>query len=172
MLHEHGVGGRWAARAPLGSPVGVGGPRGSMLIEGTARGWFLAGDETAIPAIRRLLAELSTASPHGAGLVLIEVPDEAHRPVIEAPPGAELRWVHRGAAPAGSALVAAVDALTSEDRPAPTADPAEVFAFIAAEHTIVKPGRALVLDRWGLDPDRVVVKGYWRRGEDEYHAPH
>ncbi|WP_341769733.1 hypothetical protein [Agromyces protaetiae] len=36
----------------------------------------------------------------------------------------------------------------------------------------MKPGRALVLDRWGLDPEHVVVKGYWRRGEAEYHAPH
>jgi NADPH-dependent ferric siderophore reductase len=36
----------------------------------------------------------------------------------------------------------------------------------------VKPGRALLLDRWELDPDRIIVKGYWKRGETEYHAPH
>lgn len=27
-------------------------------------------------------------------------------------------------------------------------------------------------ERWRLDAERVVVKGYWKRGESEYHAPH
>jgi NADPH-dependent ferric siderophore reductase len=99
--------------------------------------------------------------------VLVEVPDADHEPAFEAPAGTELRWVHRGSSPAGSALAAAIEAMTDADRPA-----GSVFAFVAAEHAIVRPARALVLDRWGLDPDQVVVKGYWRRGEAEYHAPH
>ncbi|MFD6056092.1 siderophore-interacting protein [Agromyces sp. NPDC060279] len=165
---EHGIAGRWADRAPIGSVIGVGGPRGSMVITGEPDGWLLAGDETALPAIRRFLARLSRegdATPRG--LVLVEVPDVAHRPAFEAPAGTELRWVHRDGRQEGEALVAALDALTADDRPA-----GEVFAFVAAEHAVVKPGRALVLDRWGLSPEQVVVKGYWRRDEAEYHAPH
>ncbi|MCM3659170.1 siderophore-interacting protein [Agromyces mediolanus] len=165
---EHGIAGRWADRAPIGSVIGVGGPRGSMVITGEPDGWLLAGDETALPAIRRFLARLSRegdATPRG--LVLVEVPDAAHQPAFEAPAGTELRWVHRDGRAPGAALIAALDALGADERPA-----GEVFAFVAAEHAIVKPGRALVLDRWGLSPEQVVVKGYWRRGEAEYHAPH
>jgi NADPH-dependent ferric siderophore reductase len=50
---DEGVAGLWAATAPIGSLLGIGGPRGSMRIDGTPDAWFLAGDETAIPQIRR-----------------------------------------------------------------------------------------------------------------------
>lgn len=172
VVHDHGVAGRWAAEAPIGSVVGVGGPRGSMIVDGAPAGWFLAGDETALPAMRRFLDRLSQTSPDGRGLVLVEVPDAAAQPALDVPDGTELRWVHRGGAAEGSALAAALNALGPADRPAPDADAADVFAFVAAEHAVVKPGRALVLDRWRLEPAHAIVKGYWRRGEAEYHAPH
>lgn len=169
LLHgDEGVAGRWAATAELGSTVGVGGPRGSMVLDGEPDSWFLAGDETALPAIRRFVAAMPSVPPGQVrGRVLVEVPDAAHQPPFDVPPGTELRWVHRGAAPAGSALISALESMGADERP-----PGDAFAFVAAEHEIVKPARALVLDRWGLDPAHVVVKGYWRRGEAEYHAPH
>jgi Siderophore-interacting protein len=161
---DAGVGAPWAANAEIGAYAGVGGPRGSLVISGRPDAWFLAGDETAVPAIRRF-AHLMDAD--ATGRILIEVPDAAHDLEISAPPGVEVVQVHRGAAPAGSALAARLDALASDDRP-----DGSVFGFVAAEQTIVKPGRALLLERWGLSPDQVVVKGYWKRGESEYHAPH
>ena len=78
-----------------------------------------------------------------------------------------IEHVHRGTAPAGSALAARIDAIGTADRP-----DGAVFGFVAAEQSIVKPGRALLLERWGLDTDHVVIKGYWKRGSAEYHAPH
>ncbi|PZU47546.1 MAG: siderophore-interacting protein [Microbacterium sp.] len=159
-----GVAAAWAATAEIGATAGIGGPRGSMVITGRPDAWFLAGDETAVPAMRRF-AHLMDAD--AAGHVLIEVPDAVHELSIDTPPGVVVEQVHRGDAPAGSALAARLDALTAADRPE-----GDVFAFIAAEQAIVKPGRALLLDRWGLSSDRVVVKGYWKRGEAEYHAPH
>ena len=45
-------------------------------------------------------------------------------------------------------------------------------SYVAAEQAIVKAGRALLIERWGLDADRIVVKGYWKRNESEHHAPH
>ena len=83
---------------------------------------------------------------------------------VDAP--VEVEWLHRGDAPAGSALIAFLDGLGSAD--AVGDDP---FCFIAAEQSVVKPGRAL-LARWGVDAAQAVVKGYWKRGEAEYHAPH
>ena len=44
-------------------------------------------------------------------------------------------------------------------------------ALKITEMKIVKPGRAL-LERWGINTAQAVVKGYWKRGEAEYHAPH
>ncbi|MDQ0647139.1 NADPH-dependent ferric siderophore reductase [Microbacterium natoriense] len=157
---DEGVAARWAATASLGSSIGVGGPRGSAVLEGTPGSWLLAGDETAIPAIRRFAALIPTGSP---ARILVETVDADHQVDIDAP--VDIEWVHRGSAAAGSALIARLDALTEADA---GADP---FVFIAAEQSIVKPGRAL-LERWDVDTSRAVVKGYWKRGEAEYHAPH
>ncbi|QMU97263.1 siderophore-interacting protein [Microbacterium esteraromaticum] len=158
---DEGVGAPWAASAPLGSFVGVGGPRGSAVLTGEPGSWLLVGDETAIPAIRRFAAMIPAGAP---ARIVVEVATEADRVEIGAP--VEVEWLHRGASPAGSALIAFVEALSEAD--AVGSDP---FVFIAAEQSIVKPGRAL-LARWGVDAANAVVKGYWKRGEAEYHAPH
>lgn len=159
-----GVAAAWAATAPLGALAGVGGPRGSKVLTGRPDAWFLAGDETAVPAMRRFAGAMDADA---VGRIVVEVTDAAHELAIDAPAGVVVEQVHRGDAPAGSALAARLDALSSPDRPA-----GSVFGFVAAEQSIVKPGRALLLDRWGLDVEHVIVKGYWKRGETEYHAPH
>ena len=158
---DDGIAAPWAASAPLGSFVGVGGPRGSAVVRGTPDAWLLAGDETAIPAIRRFAALMPSDA---AARIVIEVISPEHELAVDAPVPVE--WLHRGDAPAGSALIAFVEELGAAD--APGTDP---FCFIAAEQSIVKPGRAL-LGRWGVDASKAVVKGYWKRGQDEYHAPH
>ncbi len=161
---DEGIAAPWAATAPIGSPAGIGGPRGSMTIDGEPDAWFLAGDETAVPAMRRFARRMPATA---TGRVLVEVADAAHKLDIERPAGVTVEHVYRGAAPAGSALAAHLDSLGADERPA-----GSVFGFIAAEQSIVKPGRALLLKRWELDADQIVVKGYWKRGEAEYHAPH
>lgn len=161
---DSGVAAPWAATAPIGSPAGIGGPRGSLVLVGEPDAWFLAGDETAVPAIRRFARLMG---PAAVGRILVEVSDDAHALPVDAPDGVTVEFVRRGAAPEGSALASALDALGTADRPS-----GAVFGFVAAEQTIVKTGRALLLERWGLPADQVVVKGYWKRGEAEYHAPH
>ncbi|WP_060915768.1 siderophore-interacting protein [Microbacterium oleivorans] len=161
---DAGIAAPWAATAPLGSVIGVGGPRGSMVIAGRPDSWFLAGDETAVPAIRRFTALMDQQA---TGRILIEVTDAAHELTIAAPAAVAVAFVHRGDAFPGTALTAALDILSAGDRPA-----GDVFGFVAAEQGIVKAGRRLLLDRWGAASDQVVVKGYWKSGEAEYHAPH
>ena len=95
---------------------------------------------------------------------MIEVRSTADQVPIDAP--VEVEWLHRADAAEGSALIAFLDGLDASD--AVGDDP---FCFIAAEQAIVKPGRAL-LARWGVDVAHAVVKGYWKRDETEYHAPH
>ncbi|MDF2991272.1 MAG: siderophore-interacting protein [Microbacterium sp.] len=163
-LHGAGVGSRWAETAPLGAPVGVGGPRGSMVLVGRPDAWLLAGDETAVPAIRRFAASMDDDA---VGRIAIEVPDAAHDLPVAAPPGVEVVQVHRGDRPAGDELADWLDALDVEEQPDGC-----VFGFVAAEQSIVRAGRALLLQRWSGDPAATIVKGYWKRGTAEYHAPH
>ena len=157
---DEGVAAPWAATAPLGARIGVGGPRGSAVVTGTPGSWMLVGDETAIPAIRRFAAQIDDAPAR----IVIEVRGAEDEIAIDAPVAVE--WLHRGDAPSGSVLIAFLDSLQASD-----AVGEHPFVFIAAEQTIVKPGRAL-LERWGIDTAQAVVKGYWKRGEAEYHAPH
>jgi len=161
---DEGVAAPWAATAELGAVAGIGGPRGSLVLTGRPEGWFLAGDETAVPAMRRF-SHLMDAD--AVGRILVEVADADHELPIQTPPGVVVEQVHRADAAPGSALAARLNGLVAADRPA-----GDLFAFIAAEQAIVKPGRALLRDRWGLDGERIVVKGYWKSGEAEYHAPH
>ncbi|UUE21351.1 siderophore-interacting protein [Microbacterium sp. J1-1] len=158
---DQGVAAPWAATAPLGSRIGVGGPRGSAVLSGDPGSWLLVGDETAIPAIRRFAALIPAGTP---ARIVVETVNQGREFEIDAP--VDIEWLHRGEAPSGSALIAFLETLTADD--AVGDDP---FVFIAAEQSIVKPGRAL-LERWGVDTTKAVVKGYWKRGEAEYHAPH
>ncbi len=157
---DAGIAGVWAANAPIGAAIGVGGPRGSMVIDGAPGSWFLVGDETAIPAIRRFATLIGDAPAR----IVIEVSSSDDEVQIDAP--VAVTWLHRGDAPSGSKLIEHLEALTEADVPG-----SAPFCFIAAEQSIVKPGRAL-LARFGVDAENAVVKGYWKRGEAEYHAPH
>ncbi|ALX66369.1 siderophore-interacting protein [Microbacterium sp. XT11] len=156
---DEGLAAPWAAGAPLGSQIGVGGPRGSAVITGSPGSWLLAGDETAIPAIRRFSHLIPDGTP---ARIVIETLSAGREVDIDTP--VDVEWLHRGDAPAGSALIAFLAGMPDAAGPDP-------FVFIAAEQSVVKPGRAL-LSHWGVDPAVAVVKGYWKRGEAEYHAPH
>jgi NADPH-dependent ferric siderophore reductase len=92
-LHDAGPMTAWARRAEPGDRVVVGGPRGSFIV-GTGFDWhLLVGDETALPAIRRRLAEL----PAGAqALVFIEVDGAEDEQRLNTNAVAEIHWVHRG----------------------------------------------------------------------------
>lgn len=159
-----GVAGVWAANAPIGAQLGIGGPRGTLRIAGDPDARLLVADETAIAQVRRYAARIH---PSSNARIVIEVPDAAHEVAIET--AAPVEFVHRGTDAAGTALVAWLDAQGADARPA-----GDVFVFVAAEQQVVKAGRALAVERWGLDSDRIVVKGYWKADETgtTYHAAH
>ncbi|RYY64879.1 MAG: siderophore-interacting protein, partial [Comamonadaceae bacterium] len=94
-LHEAGPATRWAEQAAPGQQVGIGGPRGSFIVPMNFDWHLLVGDETALPAIGRRLAEL----PAGArALVLAEVDGPADQIALDSPADVEIVWVHREAA--------------------------------------------------------------------------
>jgi NADPH-dependent ferric siderophore reductase len=154
VLHGDGPAAAWAAAAQPGAPLGVAG--GGALGDRPAGQLLLAGDETALPAISRILA----AAPAAArGVALLEVAGAAEEQPLAAPPGVELHWLHRGgAAPGESTLLA--DAVSALGRPAGD----DVFAWVAAESAAVRAIRADVRGRWGLGRAQHHAIGYWRRG--------
>ncbi|RBY78166.1 siderophore-interacting protein [Geodermatophilus sp. TF02-6] len=154
VLHGDGPAAAWAAAAGPGATVAVAG--GGPLGERPAGWLLLAGDETALPAITRILAE---AAPGTRGLALVEVADVAEEQPLPAPAGVGVRWLHRDGTPPGEGTLLA-DAVAALDRPAGE----DVFAWVAAESAAVRAVRADLRGRWGLGRAQHHAIGYWRRG--------
>jgi NADPH-dependent ferric siderophore reductase len=154
VLHGDGPAASWAAAAAPGAPLAVAG--GGSLGERPAREILLVGDETALPAITRILGE---AAPDTRGVVVLEVADTAEEQPLPVPEGVAVRWLHReGTPPGDSTLLAdAVAALDPFDGP-------DVFAWVGAESAAVRSIRADLRGRWGLGRAQHHAIGYWRRG--------
>ena len=154
VLHGDGPAAAWATAAVPGAPLGVAG--GASLGERPAGYLLLAGDETALPAISRILGE---AAPTTVGTALLEVAGPAEEQPLGAPAGMTVRWLHRGdVSPGESALLA--DAVAAIDRPAGD----DLFAWVGAESATVRTIRADLRGRWGLGRSQHHAIGYWRRG--------
>ncbi|MGY1772784.1 siderophore-interacting protein [Blastococcus sp. SYSU D00813] len=155
VLHGDGPAASWAAAAAPGALLGVAGS-GDLGIRPAAR-LLLVGDETALPAISRVLAE---AAPSATGLALVEVAGPEEEQPLVAPAGVTVRWLHRGGTPPGKSTLLA-DAVAALDPPG-TGD--DVFAWVGAESAAVRTIRADLRSRWGLGRARHHAIGYWRRG--------
>lgn len=90
FLHHGGRVTEWLKANPMGAPVGIMGPGGGGLLQSPRV--FLFGDETAFPAIARILENL----PHDAsGIVVLATGDGSTDYPITAPSGIRLTWHHR-----------------------------------------------------------------------------
>jgi len=154
VLHGDGPAAAWAAAAVPGSLLAV---AGAGALGNRPAGYLvLAGDETALPAISRILA---AAPPGTSGVALLEVAGPAEEQALVAPAGIELRWLHRGVTPPGESTALA-DEVAALDRPAGD----DVFAWVAAESATVRAIRSHLRGRWGLSRAQHHAIGYWRRG--------
>jgi NADPH-dependent ferric siderophore reductase len=154
VLHGDGPAAVWAAAARPGAVLAVAGA--ASLAERPAHWLLLAGDETALPAISRLLA---AAAPETTGVAFLEVAGPEEEQPLAAPAGIAVHWLHRGAtAPGESTLL--VDAVAALDRP----EGDDVFAWVGAESAAVRAIRADLRGRWGLGRAQHHAIGYWRRG--------
>ncbi|BAC17493.1 Siderophore-interacting FAD-binding domain protein [Corynebacterium efficiens YS-314] len=195
VLHpDPGPAAAWAEQAAPGqeiilvAPQRGADPSGIEFAPGAATDVVLAGDETAAPAIARILEDLG---PDITGVAFIEIPTPDDLLPIDAPPGMEVRWLPRAGAAHGTLLTPAVlghlGVVLVDDEP-PTAEPAadlvwetpgfsslgeqvpqprpnrHTYHWIAGESSMVtRLRRALVKDH-GLDRSQVAFMGYWRQG--------
>lgn len=156
VKHGIGVGTAWAHRAQAGDRIHFYGPSASRGLPKDADWLLVAGDDTAIPAIARLLDELTEDA---RTQVFIEVAEAAHRLELQAPPGVEVTWLVRDGAEAGTTtlLVDAVkDTSWWQGRP---------FAWVAGERTAVRDLRRHLIEDRGMPKEDIDFTGYWRRGE-------
>jgi NADPH-dependent ferric siderophore reductase len=113
---------------------------------------LLAGDSSALPAIRRRLAEL----PAGSRVLAVIAADGADRmpPVSQAQ--VEVCWVDSDAD-----LVAALRALSL-----PKGDG---FAWFAGEAATARQVRSVLLEEKGIAKDAMRVSAYWKQGVADHH---
>jgi NADPH-dependent ferric siderophore reductase len=151
VIHEGGAASSWVQQAGVGDQAAISGPGRGYAIEPGAEGFLLAGDETAMPAIRQLLGAVPDDRPVH---VLIEVGSPEARLSLPDHPLATIEWLDRrpGTAP-GAALVEAVAAAAiGPDR--------RVWA--AGEAGAMQRIRRHLFEERGIPRAAATVRGYWK----------
>ncbi|MEW2516988.1 siderophore-interacting protein [Actinacidiphila alni] len=156
VKHGVGAGTAWAYRTQPGDRIHFSGPSTSKAFPTGADWWLVAGDDTALPAIGRLLDELP---PDARAQVFIEIADDAHRQELRELPGVDVTWLVRPGATAGT-----VAPLTETVRSAQWW-PGQVFVWLAGEHTAVRDIRRHLVEDRGVPKEDIDFAGYWRRSE-------
>lgn len=187
----------WANTAAVEQELLIVGPRrgredrgGIEYDPGVASSVVLVGDETAAPAIARILED---APRDLRGIAFIEVPLTEDVLPIDAPAGVEVHWLPRGDALHGLRLIPTVlDYLGDADAAAEIAvqdlDGDELvwetpvysalgeeitgtggvdddrYFWIAGESGVVTTLRRHLVKDLGVDRSQVAFMGYWRRG--------
>jgi NADPH-dependent ferric siderophore reductase len=112
VVHEHGAQGpacRWAVGASPGDEIQVIAPHrlglaygGTEFAPGELRNLLLVADETALPALARILADLE---PGFTGHAFVEVPSIEDALAVDVPDGFAITWLTRDGAQHGRRLV-------------------------------------------------------------------
>jgi NADPH-dependent ferric siderophore reductase len=161
VLHDDGPASNWARHAKPGDTLGIGGPRGSLLIADDYDAYLLIGDETALPAIARRLEEMA---PGICAIAIIEVADRHEERHLATAANAQVIWLHRHSKPAGlSGLLET--ALQSLKFPQ-----GEIYAWIAGEIDTARRLRKHLMEVRGLPRSDIKAAGYWKLGESGAHG--
>ena len=140
VVHEHGPQGpacRWALAAQPGDVVHVIAPHrvgqdygGTEFAPGRRRDLLLVADETALPAISRIVADIA---PDFTGHAFVEVPTRDDILDLDVPEAIEVTWLTRDDAQQGRRLVEGVRRFLGLGALDPTALPAELPSDVDVE---------------------------------------
>jgi NADPH-dependent ferric siderophore reductase len=162
-IHDAGPATRWAEKVRPGDPLTIGGPRGSFIIPTNFDWHLLVGDETAIPAIGRRLAELP---PGTRAVVIAEVDGPGDEIKFDTAADVSVTFAHREGVAAGASDVLARTLKTTR---LPAGD---YYAWVACESLIAKALRVQLLAEHGANKKWMRAAGYWRRGAAAVHDTH
>jgi NADPH-dependent ferric siderophore reductase len=158
VLHHAGPATQWAAQAQVGQYLGVGGPRGSMIIPPAFDWHLLIGDDTALPAIARRLEELPSSA---CAIVIVEIADASARINFRSQADLQTSWCYRSESNSSS--------LSAVLRQLPSLPSGEGYAWVAAEATIVRQVRLQLISERAIDKTRIRAAAYWKRGAQAVH---
>ena len=154
MLHGAGPASEWAERASAGDKLAVAGPGGRFVMDTAAERWWIAGDESAIPAVATLLEALPAPV---AAEVHIEVADADDEVDFDGPVKTEITWHHRRSPGAFGAE------LDEAARSAAIAEGTKVW--VACEAASMRGIRRYFLGERRIPASSLTTRGYWRLGE-------
>lgn len=154
VLHGAGPASEWAERASAGDKIAVAGPGGRFVMDAEAERWWIAGDESAIPAIATLLEALPASA---AAEVHIEVTDADDEVELDSQAKTEITWHHRRSPAAFGAE------LDQAARDAAIADGTRVW--VACEAAAMRGIRRYLTGERRRPASSLVTRGYWRMGE-------
>ena len=152
---DSGPGSRFAEEAAVGQRLGLIGPGGGSTRP--ADFTLLAGDETALPAMARILEVMPADA---SGLALFEVADADEVLTLQRPAGVEVRWLLRDGRPAGTTNLLET-AIAAVELPIGRGI---AFIWVGCEFTAYKAIRRQVRSRLALDRSNHLVVPYWRAG--------
>ena len=154
VLHGEGPASEWAERASAGDRIAVAGPGGRFVMDEAAERWWIAGDESAIPAVGTLLDALP---PSAAADVHLEVADADDEIELPSPAKTAITWHHRRSPDAWGVE------LDEAARTAEIADGTKIW--VACEAAAMRGIRRYFLAERRLPASSLVSRGYWRLGE-------
>ena len=154
-------GSSWAVSAQPGDIVGMTGPGGGDA--GNAKWYLLAGDETALPAIGRILGRL----PEGVkAVVRVEISDAKEEQILKSQADVDLQWLHRNGSDAGTTTLLQ-DAVRAIPLPGAVED---IYIWAGCEFAAFRSIRNYMRKERNIPKDRQLIVAYWRRGLDGDNA--
>jgi NADPH-dependent ferric siderophore reductase len=151
-LHATGAASDWARQAAVGQTAVIAGPRGSMIIPMDYDWYVLAGDATALPAIRRRLEEL----PREAKVTVLVAAESAVWLPFRSEAQMALQLLD-----SQEALLAAIRALQL-----PAGDG---FFWFAGEASVAAQVRDAVFVDKGHPREAARISAYWKQGASGHH---
>ncbi len=153
FIHDDGVASQWAEQAKAGDVLGIGGPRGSLLVPEDYHFQLYICDESGLPAFRRRKQTME-----GHLTELFAFTDEATGTAyLEGLKGIKASWLGQGAMQAEhlNGLLSALDTV-----PLPTDD---YFIWITGEGEAVKKLSDYFIEHRGCDATCVRAVAYWHQ---------
>eukprot|EP00913_Durusdinium_trenchii_P026833 g25168.t1 len=157
-VHEAGPATQWALEARPGTPLTIGGPRGSAVIRGVSK-WVLVGDETALPAIGRRIEEASSGETMTC---IVAVASKSEEQSFDTEADLRMHWIHRPLANPtdASGIIAALEQVELTD---------DTFVWVAAEATVARAVRSYLVEARAHPLQWIKAAGYWALGRADSH---
>jgi NADPH-dependent ferric siderophore reductase len=157
VLHpgSHTPAATFAQTARPGDVIGMIGPGGGDVPD--APNLLLLGDDTALPAIGRILDQIPSTTEVD---VFVEVDGPADATPLAGGGNIRVTWLYRYGREPGTANLLS-DTLRKID---PASLAPDVHVWAGCEFSDFRELRKIVRKEWGLKKDRQLIVAYWRRG--------